>query len=208
MYQCYRLECDNSQGWRNWLRTLLSFLWNIWRAFVLFMGPLIPLFCQLLDFCWCQSWVLMLLCCLCLLCTMDSSDSSPSAAPVHLLAGRYDKLIPFYHPQRSCEGYVFTPVCHPVHRGGSASVHAGTTPPEQTPPRTRHPRSRHPLGRRLLLRTVRILLECILVPHIFSSTSKEVEECSWLNPLLDLEFIFILIWKYWSPKLLWKIGHK
>ena len=39
--------------------------------------------------------------------------------------------------------------------GGSASVHAGIPPPprEQTPPS----------GRRLLLRTVRILLECILV---------------------------------------------
>ena len=44
-------------------------------------------------------------------------------------------------------------VIHSVHRGGSASMHAGippgpdTPPPEQTPPRTRHPpppRSRHP----------------------------------------------------------------
>ena len=26
-------------------------------------------------------------------------------------------LINFYRPQRSCEGYVFTPVCHSVHRG-------------------------------------------------------------------------------------------
>ena len=60
-----------------------------------------------------------------------------------------------------CEGYVFTPVCHSVHRAVSASVHAGihtpweqTSPQEQTPatpsadtPRSRHPpepQSRHP----------------------------------------------------------------
>ena len=60
----------------------------------------------------------------------------------------------YYRPQRSCEGYVFTPVCHSVHRGGSASVHAGIphtpppgpgTPPEQTPPWNQAlPHSRHP----------------------------------------------------------------
>ena len=27
-----------------------------------------------------------------------------------------------YHPQRSCEGYVFTSVCHSVHRGGTLQV--------------------------------------------------------------------------------------
>ena len=56
------------------------------------------------------------------------------------------------------QGYVFTGVCSSVHRGGSASVHAGIphplsrrpTPPEQTPPGadppgSRHPWSRHPL---------------------------------------------------------------
>ena len=109
----------------------------------------------------------------------------------------------FYRPQRSCKGYVFTPVC--LSTGGSASVHAGIppsspshsrppssrhprsrhplgadTPPERTPPwsrplRSRHPhpleqtppsRSRPPLSRRLLLRMVRILLECILVCYV------------------------------------------
>ena len=57
----------------------------------------------------------------------------------------------YYRPQRSCEVYVFTPVCHSVHRGkGFASVHAGIppprsrhpprpgTPPDQAPPQTRH----------------------------------------------------------------------
>ena len=83
--------------------------------------------------------------------------------------------------------------CLSVHRGVSASVHAGIPPP--TPPGTRHPPwsrythpgtstpppeqthlppgpgplprgSRHPhRSRRLLLRTVRILLECIPVFH-------------------------------------------
>ena len=41
-----------------------------------------------------------------------------------------------YRPQRSCgQGNIFTPVCHSVHRGGSASVHAGIPPgTRQTPP--------------------------------------------------------------------------
>ena len=41
-------------------------------------------------------------------------------------------LCSFYRSQRSCEGYVFTPVYHSVHRGVSASVHAGTPPPWKT----------------------------------------------------------------------------
>ena len=129
----------------------------------------------------------------------------------------------YYRPQRSCEGYVITPVCHFVHRGlggwgwGSASVHAWIPHLPRTrhpPPGTRHPpgpdlpgpgtpRDQIPLGpdpprpgtpsrtrhtppprgpdpsyqapgtpppreqRWLLLRTVRILLECILVTSIF-----------------------------------------
>ena len=95
-----------------------------------------------------------------------------------------------YRPQRSCEGYVFTPVCHSVHRGGvclSACWDTTTPPPpgadtppqEQTPPQAGTPQgadtppSRHPLeeappSRRLLLRTVRILLECILVGGFIS----------------------------------------
>ena len=128
------------------------------------------------------------------------------------------KISNFFRPQQSCKGYVFTPVCHSVHRGGlpqcmlghpPGSKHtplgagtpngAGTPippwsshpPPRSRPPRSRHlpkeqalplgagtpsprclhdtrkrhpPPSRHPSpGRRLLLRTVCILLECILV---------------------------------------------
>ena len=70
----------------------------------------------------------------------------------------------YYRPQRSCEGYVFTPV-H-LSTGGSASVHAGIPLGAGTPPGadcpSPSPGSRPP-SRRVLLRTVRILLECILV---------------------------------------------
>ena len=101
-----------------------------------------------------------------------------------------------YRPQRSCEGYVFTPVCHSVHRVGVCLSACWDT----TPPQSRHPlgadtpQIRHPPGadtpwnthpprpgtlpgagnpppreqRRLLLRTVRILLECILVGYFFN----------------------------------------
>ena len=65
----------------------------------------------------------------------------------------------YYRPQRSSEGYVFTRVCHSVHRGVCLSACWDTTPQEQTPPeqtppggdpleqtppREQIPRSRHP----------------------------------------------------------------
>ena len=80
-----------------------------------------------------------------------------------------------YRPQRSCEGYVFTPVCHSVHRGVCLSACWDTTPhqdqappgpgtpPGADPPGPGTPPGSRPASRRLLLRTVRILLECILV---------------------------------------------
>ena len=76
-----------------------------------------------------------------------------------------------YRPQRSCgQGNIFTPVCHSVHRGGSASVHAGIPTParKQTPPAKETPLGADtPTGSRLRHtvneRPVRILLECILV---------------------------------------------
>ena len=112
---------------------------------------------------------------------------------------RSEPFYPYYHPQRSCEGYVFTPVC--LSTGGVclSACWDTTTPQEQTPPRSRHPpeagtpRSRHPPragtpreqtppppgsrhpppSRRLLLRTVRIILEYILV-HIDSCANNPV----------------------------------
>ena len=93
----------------------------------------------------------------------------------------------YYRPQRSSAKVMFlqAPVIL-LTGGGSASVHAGMPPtPDQTrppprpatpPPRTRHttppashPQTRHTPGSRLQHtvneRTVRILLECILVKH-------------------------------------------
>ena len=39
-----------------------------------------------------------------------------------------------YRPQRSCEGYVFTPVCHSVHRGGLSQSLLGYHPPRKEAP--------------------------------------------------------------------------
>ena len=51
----------------------------------------------------------------------------------------------YYRPQWSCEGYVFTGMS--VHRGVSASVHAGIPhPPGVDTPQVRPPGSRHPPG--------------------------------------------------------------
>ena len=79
------------------------------------------------------------------------------------------------------QGNVFTPVCHSVHKGGSASMHAGIDPLGRHPP-GRHPQGDTPLGRppradtppsrRLLQRTVHILLECILVTHNLAENKK------------------------------------
>ena len=88
-----------------------------------------------------------------------------------------------YRPQRSCgQGYVFTCVCDSVNKGGvclsacwditsPGSRHplGADTPQEQT-----HPQQQTPPGSRLRHtvneRTVRILLECILVfTHVFLS---------------------------------------
>ena len=49
----------------------------------------------------------------------------------------------YYRPQRSCECYVFTPVCHSVH-GGSASVHAGIPSPWETHPPEAHHSGKQP----------------------------------------------------------------
>ena len=58
----------------------------------------------------------------------------------------------FTERKRSCgQGYVFTRVCDSVHKGGSASLHAGYHPPEGgTPPGRRSPRKETPThqGRR------------------------------------------------------------
>ena len=70
---------------------------------------------------------------------------------------------PYYLLQRSCGKVMFTPVCDSVHGGGVSGRHlpSGQTPPRQTPPCAGTPQ------RRPLQRTVRILLECILVVFNF-----------------------------------------
>ena len=110
-----------------------------------------------------------------------------ASVSVSVLASLNSSAYYNYRPQQSCgQGNIFTPVCHSVHRGVSASVHAGipspgsrhpplgadTPPGTDTSPQSRHPpRSRHPPGSRLRHtvndRPVRILLECILVEPIF-----------------------------------------
>ena len=75
--------------------------------------------------------------------------------------------------------YVFTGVCLST-GGGSASVHAGIPhPPEADPPGSRPPRERQPL-----LRTIRILLECILVIPNVSPVSSLMSSlcCPWCYP--------------------------
>ena len=54
------------------------------------------------------------------------------------------------------QGYIFTGICDPVHRGGSALVHAGILPP----PARRHPPAQCMLGDTVNKQAVCILLEC------------------------------------------------
>ena len=105
----------------------------------------------------------------------------------------------YYRPQRSCEGYVFTPVCQSFYsRRGSASVHAGIPPPPQeaphppweappgkhTPPGSTPPR-RHPPEapprRQLTLRMVGILLECILVKKNVTCSQDHKTILTWMT---------------------------
>ena len=94
--------------------------------------------------------------------------------PTHKIANIRDAFLVLPPSNEVCEGYVFTSVCHSVHRGGCLSqCMLGYTPPgadtpsprsrnppgadtawyqtpqEQTPPKSRHtPRSRPPLRSR------------------------------------------------------------
>ena len=108
----------------------------------------------------------------------------------------------YYRPQRSCgQGYVFTCICDSVHRGGIClSACWDTTPLPRRPPCQGHPpaketpcqvdpsakdppRRRHtpsaketPAPRHMVNeRPVRILLECIIVWHIFCRKLHENE---------------------------------
>ena len=74
----------------------------------------------------------------------------------------------FYRPQRSCEGYVFTGVCLSTWGEGEYPSMPCRWYPSRSCSRSRGVRAwgggrggDPPASRRLLLRTVRILLECI-----------------------------------------------
>ena len=69
-----------------------------------------------------------------------------------------------------CKGYVFTRICHSVHRGGLPQCMLEYTPLADNPRANNPPWADTPRPdtspspfRQLLLRTIRILLECILV---------------------------------------------
>ena len=65
-------------------------------------------------------------------------------------------------------------VSHSVHGGVPAPVHPGIHPTGRHPPGQIPPPGQTPsLGRRLLLRTVHILLECILVIELPTTTTEE-----------------------------------
>ena len=102
------------------------------------------------------------------------------------------------------QGYLFTGVCDSVHRGGggSASVHAGITPPDQTPPRARHPPNQTPSrsdtpreqicpsaehADTVSARAVRILLECNLAEFTFCVTvqNKRSDSILFSSPALN-----------------------
>ena len=100
------------------------------------------------------------------------------------------------------QGNIFAPVCHSVHGGGSASVHAGITPREQTPP------EQCMLGDTANKRALRILLECILVllqgSHFFVLTKFHI---SMIFPGFFSKFpgIFSLFLKY-DIQVVWNIN--
>ena len=122
-------------------------------------------------------------------------------------------VLDIYRPQRSCEGYIFTPVCHSVHGGVRGVVvlsqHALQVVSEHALQQVSGGRGWHPSmpcrfpgpqprgswgdlpgGRGVpapgvwippLLRTVCILLECILVSSFLCSHYQQLFEnrCEW-----------------------------
>ena len=89
------------------------------------------------------------------------------------------------------QGNVFTPVSHSVHRGRGCLA---DTPPGRHPPSwadTPSPRWHPPPPRRPLQRTVRILLECILVQQKFwklQDLGRHIHLYSWRS---------LPSWKFW-----------
>ena len=99
----------------------------------------------------------------------------------------------YYRPQRSCEGYVFTPVCLPQcmvgyhprtrHPPEQAPPPGAGTPWDQTPPRADSPEQAPPPGagtplpsRRLRLRTVTQLIKIVKFASYVCS-----KNLNWIN---------------------------
>ena len=88
-----------------------------------------------------------------------------------------------YRPQRSCSKVIFSQACvkNSVHGGRGVCLSAcWDTPPWTDPP---HGQTPPPPSRRLLQRTVRILLECILVPYATSDQPAATKPSSWTMTL-------------------------
>ena len=150
--------------------------------------------------CWTTFWTQVVVTMLTLLqhpCTLMNHLAKLSLPNIY----SYDHIVCQnfnYRPQRSCEGYVFTPACHSVHWWGGVCFRI-PPPRKQTPPpgAGRHPPwDQAPPSRRLLLRTVRILLECILVKHIFKTT-RLLKDCI-CSGLLTPPSHTAMEWVFWA----------
>ena len=117
-----------------------------------------------------------------------------SNTPIHSISS--------YRPQRSCEGYVFTRVC--LSTGGGEYLGRYPSRTRHTPLWTRYtPRNKVPPGpctppgpgtpprRRLLLRTVWILLECILVLSLSPTSGIEMNRTAITLLLTCLEIVLL-----------------
>ena len=117
--------------------------------------------------------------------SFDSRDRLPRRWLLHLFCF-------CYHPQSSCGKVMFLHLSVILFTGGVSARH----PPRQapTPP---HPL---PFSRRLLQRTVRILLECILVCLWWNYCNST----STLTPMNNVKSITILVslnFSQWNPSL-------
>ena len=116
-----------------------------------------------------------------------------------LMKKKYSSVMrPVWLPpaNKVCKGYVFTPVCHSVHGGGISGPGLGGCA-------SQHALKQTPPSRRLLLRVVRILLECFLVVYSFSLSPwlllfwNEDKYRSLHPPLQGLFFNFVGIRQYY-----------
>ena len=117
----------------------------------------------------------------------DIMGTEPNGNLFWCLSLQYKKLHTMMHKTFLPSGSIYTSVCHSVHGGGVSDRH---------PP----PAGRHipPPSRRLLQRTVRILLECILVLTVSVSLSVSCSVTMPLHvilfsPCLLLALLFITI---------------